>query len=231
MGSACSSSGNASSPAASRKVQVKTKKDLGKDEQKALKTIAANYDVSNRRIDQLAQSFLDADVDNSGTIEFKEFVHMFQIKNGVLAKSIWSEYDQDGNKQLDFVEFVSALAETLSLKNVDEKSDWAFDVYDLNKDGYLTLSEIEKCMKDKNVNIPWEQKQLKAIFSDESVKKDRIKKDEFCLVARKCSTLTFPAFVMLDTLKAKAFDIKESARKPDMQKDLQKAREFKKNNL
>jgi len=26
------------------------------------------------------------------------------------------------------------------------------------------------------VNIPWEQKQLKAIFSDESVKKDRIKK-------------------------------------------------------
>jgi len=43
--------------------------------------------------------------------------------------------------------------------------------------------------------------------------------------------LTFPAFVMLDTLKAKAFDIKESARKPDMQKDLQKAREFKKNNL
>jgi len=48
-------------------------------------------------------------------------------------------------------------------------------------------------------------------------------------VAKLCGTLTFPALVLLDTLKAAAFDIKTTTMKPDTKRDMLIAREFKQN--
>lgn len=163
----------------------------------------------------------------AGTIEMDEFCKVFDIKNGVLAKSIWGLYDGDKSKTVDFAEFVTGLAKNLQLKSAEDKLNWAFDVYDLDKDGMLTFTELERCLQDKNVNLPWGKKQMKSIFSEKACKKQSISRKEFCQVAKDCPTLQFPAFIMLDTLNAKAFEMKGTTAKPDAEKDLEKAKETK----
>ena len=122
-----------------------------------------NFTVSNRRLDQLANAFATADLDQSGSIQYKEFTYVFELYNGPLARSLWAIYgqipsrlflksslhviltcpltltDQDGDKDIDFIEFVTGLTETLQIHNTQEKVAWAFDLYDLNKDGTLQL--------------------------------------------------------------------------------------------
>ena len=86
--------------------------------------------------------------------------------------------------------------------------------------------EILNCMHDRNCKVPWEMKHLKNVFTAAAIKKDSVTKgcrnymseavcgmtspslifcfasvDEFCLVAKTCPTLTFPAFFILDTSK------------------------------
>ena len=77
---------------------------------------------------------------------------------------------------------MNGLAKNLQLKTDEEKLNWAFDVYDLDKDGTLTFMELERCLQDKNVSIPWERKHLKSIFSEKACKKQAITRKEFCQV-------------------------------------------------
>jgi hypothetical protein len=79
------------------------------------------------------------------------------------------------------------------------------------------------------VCIPWQLKHLKNVFSNAAIEKDVITKAEFCSVAEKCPTLTFPAFMMLDTVKASALAMKKKKEtKINFQKDYEKASEAKK---
>ena len=52
---------------------------------------------------------------------------------------------------------------------------------------------------------------------------------EFCEKAKVCKTLIFPAFVMLDTVKAKAFSRKKTIHenRPNAQKDYMQAMKHK----
>jgi len=201
--------------------------DMDEDKQVEINKIGKKHRLSGHQMDQLAATFSEADEDGSGTIEMQEFCKVFEVKNGVLAKSIWDLYDEDKSKSVDFGEFVEGLATTLDIKTEEEKIQWAFDLYDLNKDGDLSFMEMERCLKDTNVGIPWDKKSLKGIFSEKAFKKNVITRKEFTAVAKTCPTLTYPAFIMLDTLKNKAFDMKEATAKSDAQKDLETAKNLK----
>jgi len=161
----------------------------------------------------------------SGAIDFEEFMTVMKIEHGVLAQSLWKHYDKNNDSSIDFREFITRLAESLSIKSMDDRAEWAFELYDLDRDGILTLKEIADSLNDKNVGIPWDREQLKSIFSDESIRDDKVTKDEFLRVAKTCSTLIFPAFIMLDTVKAKVFmyQSKKNITKAIMQKDFNRA--------
>lgn len=199
------------------------------DEQRAATLLrdleATNKDVNHKKTLQMRKAFNYADKDQSGSIDFDEFMTSMKIKDGPLAKSLWKHYDIDNDKSIDFTEFVTRLSESLAIKSMGDRADWAFELYDLDRDGNLALGEIEKSLNDPNVNIPWTRSQLEAIFSDRSVKSDSVSKEEFCKVAKTCSTLIFPAFIMLDTVKAKVFEYesRKNLTKKDMSQDLARA--------
>jgi len=161
--------------------------------------------VNQKKIRQIRTAFNYADLDGDGAIDFEEFMTVMKIEHGVLAQSLWKHYDKNNDSSIDFREFITRLAESLSIKSMDDRAEWAFELYDLDRDGILTLKEIADSLNDKNVGIPWDREQLKSIFSDESIRDDKVTKDEFLRVAKTCSTLIFPAFIMLDTVKAKVF--------------------------
>ena len=54
-----------------------------------------------------------------------------------LLMPTWLPTDQNGDGTVDFKEFITRLAESLDIKTVKERTEWAFEIYDLDRDGNL----------------------------------------------------------------------------------------------
>lgn len=59
------------------------------------------------------------------------------------AEHVFRTFDTDGNNMVDFQEFVVGLFVSSS-QDMDKKLNWAFRVYDINGDGYITKDEMSK---------------------------------------------------------------------------------------
>ena len=105
--------------------------------------------------------------DNSGTIERDEFLSLPQVSSNPLAtrylicnpddpnsaetlransfpfySSMIAIFDEDGGGDVDFQEFVSGLSAFSSKGNKEEKLKFAFKVYDIDRDGYISNGEL-----------------------------------------------------------------------------------------
>ncbi|KAF4919713.1 Calcineurin subunit B [Colletotrichum viniferum] len=81
-------------------------------------------------------------VDNSGTIERDEFLSLPQISSNPLATRMIAIFDEDGGGDVDFQEFVSGLSAFSSKGNKEQKLRFAFKVYDIDRDGYISNGEL-----------------------------------------------------------------------------------------
>jgi serine/threonine-protein phosphatase 2B regulatory subunit len=80
--------------------------------------------------------------DNSGTIERDEFLALPQISSNPLATRMIAIFDEDGGGDVDFQEFVSGLSAFSSKGNKEEKLRFAFRVYDIDRDGFISNGEL-----------------------------------------------------------------------------------------
>ena len=80
--------------------------------------------------------------DNSGTLERDEFLSIPQISSNPLATRMIAIFDEDGGGTVDFQEFVSGLSAFSSKGNKEEKLRFAFKVYDIDRDGYISNGEL-----------------------------------------------------------------------------------------
>jgi Ca2+-binding EF-hand superfamily protein len=80
--------------------------------------------------------------DGSGTIEREEFLSLPQVSSNPLATRMISIFDEDGGGDVDFQEFVSGLSAFSSKGNKEEKLKFAFKVYDIDRDGYISNGEL-----------------------------------------------------------------------------------------
>lgn len=82
------------------------------------------------------------DKDNSGTVDRDEFLALPQISSNPLATRMIAIFDEDGGGDVDFQEFVSGLSAFSSKGNKEEKLRFAFRVYDIDRDGYISNGEL-----------------------------------------------------------------------------------------
>ena len=82
------------------------------------------------------------DKDNSGTIERDEFLSLPQVSSNPLATRMIAIFDEDGGGDVDFQEFVSGLSAFSSKGNKEEKLRFAFKVYDIDRDNYISNGEL-----------------------------------------------------------------------------------------
>ncbi|KAH6963715.1 hypothetical protein HG530_002901 [Fusarium avenaceum] len=82
------------------------------------------------------------DIDNSGTIERDEFLSLPQISSNPLATRMIAIFDEDGGGDVDFQEFVTGLSAFSSKGNKEQKLQFAFKVYDIDRDGYISNGEL-----------------------------------------------------------------------------------------
>ncbi|KAI0234735.1 Hippocalcin-like protein 1 [Lamellibrachia satsuma] len=103
----------------------------------------------------------------SGRMTKDEFRAMYEeaFKSGNAAQfvdCVFGTYDKDGNGTIDFREFL--LSTNLSTRGgIDEKLRWLFHMYDLDDNGYVTMTEVtQMCKGTAEYNAtPWQIQSLK----------------------------------------------------------------------
>merc|ERR1712137_91264 len=115
---------------------------MGNTSSAVLDNIVEGSNFNRDEVDRLRKRFMKLDKDNSGTIEREEFLSLPQISSNPLATRMIAIFDEDGGGDVDFQEFVSGLSAFSSKGNKEEKLRFAFRVYDIDRDGYISNGEL-----------------------------------------------------------------------------------------
>ncbi|KAJ2960685.1 hypothetical protein NQZ79_g3959 [Umbelopsis isabellina] len=112
-----------------------------------LEDMVNSSNFSAEEIQRLYKRFMKLDKDNSGSIDREEFLSIPQIANNPLASRMIAIFDEDGGGDVDFKEFIKGLSAFSAKGNQREKLQFAFKVYDMDRDGYISNGELFLVLK------------------------------------------------------------------------------------
>jgi serine/threonine-protein phosphatase 2B regulatory subunit len=87
------------------------------------------------------------DKDGSGTLEKEEILALPQVSSNPLAMRLLAVFDNDGSGDVDFKEFITGLSVFTAKGKKEEKLAFAFKVYDIDRDGYISNGELFLVLK------------------------------------------------------------------------------------
>ncbi|EHA98537.1 Glutamate [NMDA] receptor subunit 3A [Heterocephalus glaber] len=93
-------------------------------------------------IKRLGKSFKKLDLDKSGTLSVEEFMCLPELQHNPLVKRVIDIFDTDGNEEVDFKEFITGISQFSVRGNEEQKLRFAFRIYDIDKDGYISNGEL-----------------------------------------------------------------------------------------
>ncbi|ORX94388.1 calcineurin subunit B [Basidiobolus meristosporus CBS 931.73] len=109
--------------------------------------MVTSSNFSAEEIQRLYKRFLKLDTDGSGGIDKDEFLAIPQVSTNPLAPRMIAIFDEDGGGDVDFEEFIHGLSVFSSKGNKQEKLHFAFKVYDIDRDGYISSGELYLVLK------------------------------------------------------------------------------------
>ncbi|KAI0398206.1 calcineurin B subunit [Xylariaceae sp. FL0594] len=115
---------------------------MGNNTSMVLDKIVEGSNFDRDEVERLRKRFMKLDKDQSGTIERDEFLSLPQISSNPLATRLIAIFDEDGGGDVDFQEFVSGLSAFSSKGDKEQKLQFAFKVYDIDRDGYISNGEL-----------------------------------------------------------------------------------------
>ncbi|KAH3680495.1 hypothetical protein WICMUC_000283 [Wickerhamomyces mucosus] len=128
---------------------------MGLASSKLIDSLTEGTNFDHEEIDRLRKRFMKLDRDSSGTISKEEFLSIPGVSSNPLAGRLIETFDKDGSGDVDFQEFITGLSifSTKGLK--DDKLKFAFEIYDIDKDGFISNGElflVLKMMVGKNLD-------------------------------------------------------------------------------
>lgn len=115
---------------------------MGAEQSNLADSIVQGTNFDHEEVDRLLKRFIKLDKDNSGAIDRDEFLSIPAISTNPLASRLIEIFDEDGNGTVDFEEFITGLSAFSSKGQKEEKLRFAFKVYDIDRDGYLSNGEL-----------------------------------------------------------------------------------------
>ena len=101
------------------------------------------------------KNFSKLDKDKSGTLEPQEFFDIPELANNPLVKRVIAVLDKNKDGSISFLEFVQGLNSLSAGSSQEEKLRFAFQIYDINNDGFISNGElfhVLKMMVGSNLN-------------------------------------------------------------------------------
>ncbi|MEQ2238231.1 Calcineurin subunit B type 1 [Ilyodon furcidens] len=135
-------------------------------------------------IQKLGKRFRKLDLDKSGSLSVDEFMSLPELQQNPLVRRVIDIFDTDGNGEVDFIEFIKGVSQFSIRGDKLQKLHFAFRIYDMDKDGFISngeLFQVLKMMVGNNLQDT-EMQQIvdKTIISADKDGDGRVSFDEFC---------------------------------------------------
>ncbi|CAB3979139.1 calcineurin subunit B type 1 [Paramuricea clavata] len=98
-------------------------------------------------IKRLGKRFKKLDLDHSGSLSVEEFMSLPELQQNPLVQRVIEIFDQDGNGEVDFKEFIEGVSQFSVKGDKESKLRFAFQIYDIDRDGFITNSELFQVLK------------------------------------------------------------------------------------
>ena len=124
----------------------------GKLKSKELETLRIDTEFTDNELKEWYQWYRGILLDMpNGRMDVEEFKKIYNrlFPSGVddkYAEHVFRSFDQNKDGQIDFREFVISISIT-SRGTLEQKLQWAFKVYDIDEDGYITRKEMLEIVK------------------------------------------------------------------------------------
>uniref|UniRef100_A0A8I3X6E5 Protein phosphatase 3 regulatory subunit B, alpha n=1 Tax=Callithrix jacchus TaxID=9483 RepID=A0A8I3X6E5_CALJA len=137
-------------------------------------------------IKRLGKRFKKLDLDNSGSLSVEEFMSLPELQQNPLVQRVIDIFDTDGNGEVDFKEFIEGVSQFSVKGDKEQKLRFAFRIYDMDKDGYISNGELFQVLK-MMVGNNLKDTQLQQIVDKTIINADkdgdgRISFEEFCAI-------------------------------------------------
>jgi len=137
-------------------------------------------------IARLGKRFRKLDLDNNGALSVDEFMSLPELQQNPLVQRVIEIFDQDGNGEVDFREFIEGVSQFSVRGEKQQKLRFAFKIYDVDKDGFISNGELFTVLK-MMVGNNLKDSQLQQIVDKTIIYADKdgdgkINFEEFCAV-------------------------------------------------
>jgi serine/threonine-protein phosphatase 2B regulatory subunit len=102
---------------------------------------------NERDIKRLYNRFRALDADGSGQLDPSEIFSVAELNENPLVQRVISVFDVDNSGTVSFIEFLVGLAKLAAGTSEEHKLNFAFNIYDVNKDGYISNGDLFQVMK------------------------------------------------------------------------------------
>mmetsp|Transcript_30923 Transcript_30923/g.51725 ORF Transcript_30923/g.51725 Transcript_30923/m.51725 type:complete len:209 (+) Transcript_30923:21-647(+) len=102
---------------------------------------------TDTEISKLRQVYKKIDIDHNGRLNIVELLMFLDLERTPYTERVMALFDTDNTGYVDFKEFVTAVWNYCTV-NQASLYIFAFDLYDLDRTGKLTVAEIKHMLKD-----------------------------------------------------------------------------------
>jgi len=98
-------------------------------------------------IRRLGARFRKLDKDDSGNLTTDEFMQISELQQNPLVERVFAIFDSDGDGAIDFEEFIQGISMFSVHGDRQSKLRFAFKIYDVDKDGFISNGELFQVLK------------------------------------------------------------------------------------
>ena len=182
--------------------------------------------LKNKDLRALRKSFEDIDIDESGEIDYDEFLEHMEERRNAFTDAVFRLIDENGDGVLEFDEFVS-ICGSFCMWNRGEILKFCFDTFDADGGGTIDEQEFEalaKTISHKDPTFPGNFQ--KALEEFDTNGDGLIDMDEFTTLNQRYPMVLFPMFRLQDKMQTCTLGLRRWNQIMKEQYKLRKIREY-----